>query len=157
MKTIVALVDFSDLTFKVLKQAHTLAKAFNSEVVILHVDPKTYVVGTTSEAGEILVEPPAESVQLAQQMLNEVKESLAKFGVTVTAQELRGHTVEVVLSETNRLNADLIILGSHHHSSFYNLLIGSVTSEILKRAHCPLLVVPNDGGAVEKESLAGKH
>ena len=27
MKTIVALVDFSDVTFKVLKQAHTLAKA----------------------------------------------------------------------------------------------------------------------------------
>jgi len=31
MKTIVALVDLSDLTFKVLKEAHALATAFNSE------------------------------------------------------------------------------------------------------------------------------
>ena len=40
MKTIVALVDFSDLTFKVLKQAHAQARAFDSEVVIMHVPPK---------------------------------------------------------------------------------------------------------------------
>lgn len=144
MKTIVVLVDFSDLTFKVLKQAHTLARAFDSEVIILHADPEARVVGTTAEAGEIFVEPSPESVQLAQAKLKELMDSLAKFGVNVSAEGLRGPTVEQVLLEAKRLNADLIIIGSHHHSALYNLLVGSVTHDVLKRSHCPVLVVPSD-------------
>ena len=44
MKTIVALVDLSGLAFKVLKEAHKLARAFDSEVIILHVVAKEPVV-----------------------------------------------------------------------------------------------------------------
>jgi nucleotide-binding universal stress UspA family protein len=144
LKTIVALVDLSDLTFKVLKQVHKLGKAFDSQVIMLHVDPKTRVLGTTSEAGSIIVEPSPESVQMAQAKLRELMDSLAGFGLNVTAEELRGSTAEEILRETKRLHADLIILGSHRHGAFYNLLIRSVTYDVLRQAHCPVLVVPDD-------------
>lgn len=144
MKTIVVLLDFSDVTFKVLKQAHKLAKTFDSAVILLHVDPNPTVTGTTSEAGGIIVEPSPESVQLAQAKLKELMDSLAKFGINVSAEELRGPTAEEILRETKRLNADLIILGSHQHNAIYNLLIGSVAEDVLKCAHCPVLVVPGD-------------
>ncbi len=145
MKTIVALVDLSDLTFKVLKQAHSLAKAFNSQVIILHVVPKEpTVVDIGLVAQTIMQDPSPQLIEQHRAQLLEMRDSLVKFGVDTTVQQLAGASVEAVLEETKKLQADLIILGSHHHSTFYNLLIGSVTDDVLKRAHCPVLVVPND-------------
>ncbi|CAN5758899.1 universal stress protein [soil metagenome] len=145
MKTIVALVDLSDLTFKVLKQAHSLAKAFDSQVVILHVVPKEpTVVDIGLVAQTILQDPSPQLIEQHRAQLLEMRDSLVKFGVDTTVQQLAGASVDAVLEETKKLQADLIILGSHHHSTFYNLLIGSVTDDVLKRAHCPVLVVPSD-------------
>jgi len=152
MKTIVALVDFSDLTFKVLKQAHTMAKAFDSEVIILHVATKQPVivdVGIVSPT--IMQEPSPEVIEAHYKQLLEMRDSLVKFGVRARVQQLADGGVEDVLAQTRQLAADLIILGSHHHSAFYNLLIGSVTDDVLKRAHCPVLVVPSDETAPEKK------
>lgn len=150
MKTIVALVDLSDLTFKVLKQAHKLAKAFDSQVIILHVVPKEPVmVDVGIVAQTILQDPSPELIQHHHAQLLEMRDSLVKFGVHTTVQQLPGASVDRVLEETQKLQADLIILGSHHHSTIYNLLIGSVTEDVLKRAHCPVLVVPSDD-AVKK-------
>lgn len=152
MKTIVALVDLSDLTFRVLKQAHTLAKAFDSQVIILHVVAKELMVVDVGIVSPTIVQDPSpEVIQKHYAQLLEMRDSLVKFGVRATVQQLTGASVEVVLAETRKLAADLIILGSHHHSTFYNLLIGSVTDDVLKRAHCPVLVIPSDDNAQEKK------
>jgi nucleotide-binding universal stress UspA family protein len=143
MKTIVALVDLSDLTFKVLKQAHVLAKAFQSEVIILHVVPKEPVVMDVGFISPTVLQAPAEeSVKSQYGQLLEMRDSLIKFGVSACVQQFEGAGVDTMLAEIQRLQADLVILGSHHHSTIYNLLIGSVTDDVLKRAHCPVLVVP---------------
>ncbi len=145
MKTIVALVDLSDLTFKVLKQAHMLAKAFDSQVIILHVEPKECVVVDVGIVSPTMLHAPSpEVVQRHYAQLLEMRDSLVKFGVRATVHQLVDVSVDTVLAETKKFQADLIILGSHHHSTIYNLLIGSVTDDVLKRAHCPVLVVPSD-------------
>jgi nucleotide-binding universal stress UspA family protein len=38
-------------------------------------------------------------------------------------------------------NVDLIVLGTKGRSSFKKLLLGSVASEVVTYAHCPVLVV----------------
>jgi nucleotide-binding universal stress UspA family protein len=145
MKTIVALVDFSDLTFKILRQAHDLAKAFGSQVVILHVVPsEPTVVGFGVASPVVLREPtPAEVAEDAAK-LAALGESLTKFGVHATTRQLQGATVATVLEETRELGADLILMGSHGHGALYNLLVGSATSGVLKEAPCPVMVVPAD-------------
>ena len=145
MKTIVALVDLSDLTFKVLKHAHALATAFNSEVIILHVLGKTPVVMDLGIVSPVVMEDPIPTVvkEQAEQLL-EMRDSLIKFGVRARVDQISNAKVAAVLAETKRLNADLIILGSHHHSTIYHMLVGSVAADVLKHAHCPVLVVPSD-------------
>ncbi|WP_395753833.1 universal stress protein [Prosthecobacter sp.] len=143
MKTIVALVDLSDLSFKVLKQAHALASAFKSEVVILHVVPKEPVVvdvGIISPTVMRAPSPASVEVQLGQ--LEEMRESLTKFGVNARVEQFPGAEVDTVLAEIQRLEADLVIVGSHQHSRIYNLLIGSVSNDVLMKSKCPVLVVP---------------
>lgn len=148
MKTIVALVDFSDLTFKILRQAHDLAKAFGSQVVILHVVPsEPTVVGFGVASPVVLREPtPAEVAEDAEK-LTALGESLTKFGVQATTRQLQGATVASVLEETRSVGADLILMGSHGHGPLYNLLVGSATSGVLKEAPCPVMVVPADAGS----------
>ena len=74
--------------------------------------------------------------------LTELQESLTQNGVPASIHQFPTATITDILSECAKLPADLIVLGSHHHGAIYNLLIGSVTSEILKQATCPVLVVP---------------
>lgn len=152
MKTIVALVDLSDLTFKVLKQAHAIASAFNSEVIILHVLGKTPVVMDVGIISPVVMEDPLPTVvkEQAEQLL-EIRDSLIKFGVRARVEQLADAKVSAVLAEAKRLNADLIILGSHHHSTIYHMLVGSVAADVLKHAHCPVLVVPSDEDLTEKK------
>lgn len=151
MKTIVALVDLSDLTFKVLKQAHLLATAFHSEVIILHVLAKVPVVVDVGLASPVVAQDPSPAeVHRQTEQLFEMRDSLIKFGVRASVEQLADASVAAVLAETRRRNADLIILGSHHHSTIYHLLVGSVTSDVLKGAHCPVLVVPSDENMKEK-------
>jgi len=150
LKTIVALVDLSDLTFKVLKQAHALATAFNSQVIILHVVAKEPVVMDVGLVSPVVMrEPSAELVQKHYAQLLEMRDSLLKFGVRASVQQLEGASVDKVLAETEKWHPDLIILGSHKHSTIYDLLVGSATNDVLKRAHCPVLVVPSDSGTRE--------
>jgi nucleotide-binding universal stress UspA family protein len=145
MKTIVALVDLSDLAFKVLKQAHELARAFDSRVIILHVVSKEPVVVDLGIASPTIMQDPSpETMHKEYSQLMEMRDSMAKFGVHATVQELAGATVGVVLAEIRKLGADLIVLGSHHHSTLYKWLVGSVADDVLRRAHCPVLVVPGD-------------
>lgn len=145
MKTIVALVDLSDLAFKVLEQASKFASAFKSEVIILHVVAKEAVVVDLGLVSPVIMqEPSRESVQKHYVQLMEMRDSLIKLGVRASVRQLEGASVDSVLEETKKSHADLIILGSHHHSTIYDLLVGSVAHDVLKRAHCPVLVVPGE-------------
>jgi nucleotide-binding universal stress UspA family protein len=62
--------------------------------------------------------------------------------VEVSVQQLDSANVEKVIELCQHLETDLMILGSHHHSALFELFIGTFTSEVLKRAKCPVLVVP---------------
>jgi nucleotide-binding universal stress UspA family protein len=144
MKTIVALVDFSDLTFSVLRQAHDFAKALSGKVVIVHVLPLTAdpEVMPDEGAGAVPAGPTPGQAALAADKLEALVESLDKFGIQATAHQLHGSTVPQVLKISRDLQADFLIVGSHGHGALYNLLIGTVTWDLLKEIECPMLIVP---------------
>lgn len=155
MKTIVALVDFSEVTSKILAMARTLATALQSRVVLLHVIPPEPVVATMgAEAPSIPPPPTREEIEAEKMKLQRLLNSLTDAGVSATALQFEGPVTETVVEETKRLNTDLVIMGSHHHNALYNLFVGSVTSDLLKRLPFPMLVVPAD--AEEKEALSAR-
>ena len=138
MKTIVSLVDFSDVTTKVLDYTHVLAKAFEGDVTLLHVVPTGPVVVDFAPPP-----PPAPGeLQAKQRALWLLRENLAAHGIKVTAQVFEGPLVDTILSQLRSINPDAIVMGSHGHGALYNLLVGSVTEEIIKLALWPVFVVP---------------
>jgi len=52
------------------------------------------------------------------------------------------HCADVILARADELDADMIVVGSHEFGAVLRVLPGSVRAEILKKAWCPVVVVP---------------
>jgi nucleotide-binding universal stress UspA family protein len=148
MKTIVALIDFTSVTARIVDQAEKLARAFGSHVVLLHmVPPRPARLAAGFVSPTWTMDPSPEQWQADQARLLQLRDSMTKAGIEATAEQYQEATMEKILEESGRLEADLIIMGSHHHGALYELLVGSVTHDVLKRASCPVLVIPVEESA----------
>jgi len=53
-----------------------------------------------------------------------------------------GQPAEAIIKEAKRVNADVIVMGSHGHSAFGEMLLGSVAHKVTQRSPVPVLLVP---------------
>ena len=142
MKTILALVDFSDITERVVSTAADTAKAFAATLYLVHVaapDPEFigYDVGPQTVRKSV-----ADQFSKEHRAFQAMEARLKGEGVVVHALLVQGPTLEKIFQEIKRLSVDLVVMGSHGHSSLHNLLVGSVTEGVLRQSPCPVLVVP---------------
>jgi len=150
MKTIIALVDFSDVTPQVVEHAALHARTFGARLVLVHVVPAEPAVVEFGIASPTLMQPPSERrIEADYNQLLSLRDSLDKSGVQVSAQQLEQANIGKVLDLCHGLEADLIVVGTHHHSALYQFFLGSYTADILKRAKCPVLVVPPEASAAK--------
>jgi nucleotide-binding universal stress UspA family protein len=148
MKTLLVPVDLSDASQPVLEKAAELAPQLSARIILLHiVEPvATYVpVGATMDV--IAAAPPptetTESLTAPASRLRALAEPLIAAGINVEPVTLIGLAVDDILEQAAKHNADYIMLGSHGHGALYHLFSGSVVTGILKRAKCPVIVVPS--------------
>jgi nucleotide-binding universal stress UspA family protein len=74
----------------------------------------------------------------------------------VRAEVTVGNTSEAILRTARRLEAGLIVMGTHGLGGFRKLLLGSTTEKVLRRTEWPVLAVPPGAGsapAVEHPSV----
>ncbi len=143
MKTIIALVDFSDVTARVLEQATLHARTYGARLILVHVVPAEPAVVEFGIASPTLLQPPSQRrIEKDYEQLLNLRDSLANSGVEVSAQQLEQADTGKVVNLCHSLAADLIVVGTHHHGALYQFFIGTYTADILKKAHCPVLVVP---------------
>ncbi len=69
-----------------------------------------------------------------------------------TSRLVSGFAAGNIVEQASELNAAYVVLGSHGHTAIYDLLVGSTTHAVLKKAPCPVVVVP-----AEKEKAADKE
>lgn len=145
MRTILVAVDFSPVTEAVIDAAAAVSRAFGSTVHLVHVEPPgPEFVGW--EAGpETVRHDVAAKMRGNHRRLQDLKRAPWHAPDDVAALLIQGPTVEKILEEQRRLEADLIVLGSHGHGALFDLLVGSVAEGVLRRAPCPVLVVPSRG------------
>jgi nucleotide-binding universal stress UspA family protein len=62
-------------------------------------------------------------------------------GVPIEPKVLDGDAWRVILEEAAAWPADLIVMGTHGRGGFEQLLLGSATEKVLRRATCPVLAV----------------
>jgi nucleotide-binding universal stress UspA family protein len=173
VKTVLALIDFSDATPAVLKVANDLSRAFHARLVLLHVttpvaDFEADAPGSGMDGGggatdgaaadgggdtpwPGLADAPspanAAATQQREHALNVLETECRAIGVETTSLILPARTpartpVRTILREADRLRPAWVVVGSHGHGALYELLLGSVSTAIVRRSACPVVVVP---------------
>ncbi|MGB0334828.1 MAG: universal stress protein [Opitutales bacterium] len=71
--------------------------------------------------------------------LKEVEEKLHKAGYLPKCQVLSGTVESAIAGYVKHAGIDLLIVGAYGHSRIRELLIGSTTTELLRRCHVPVL------------------
>lgn len=143
MKTVLAPIDFSRVSDRVVERAIALARATDARLVLLHVVAPIPVIGKNLALTVTGAELLDAADKNAARRLAKLQRSLREDGVTAHVVHVIGDPRECIIEQAERLTASYIVIGSHGHSAFYDLIVGSTTSGVLKRAACPVVIVPS--------------
>jgi len=139
---VLAAIDFSEVTERVVDTLRQMAATFAARVWLVHVAPPDpafvgYEAGPRAVREQVAVEHHERHRQLQQ-----VADRLRSDGIEATALLVQGPTVAKILAEAERLQAALIVLGSHGQGTMYDLLVGSVSEGVVRASKVPVLLVP---------------
>lgn len=135
-------LDISESTEKVVVAATQLAKAMSAKLYLIHVaDPDPDFVGY-GVGPQTVRDSVSEKLHKEHAHIQELAESLRQKGLDAIGLLIQGSIVEVILKQANKLEAQMIVMGSHGRGAVYEVLVGSVSKGVLHGAKCPVLVVP---------------
>jgi nucleotide-binding universal stress UspA family protein len=141
MKTILAPVDFSPVSESVVNVAASLARAFDGRIVLLTVVQPPVII--TEYAGMLdVAQISAAGEKNAARQLEALEAKLKNQFIKTECIQVTGSPVAMIVEEAEKNDADYIVMGSHGHTAFYDLLVGSTTHGVLKRSKCPVAIVP---------------
>jgi nucleotide-binding universal stress UspA family protein len=115
-----------------------LARLENAEVAVVHV----FEVPQRYAATEAFDDLRNSFEKAAWAIVDDAVQELEKGDIRVRGVVREGPAAQMILQVADEENASLIILGTRGPSSAAELLLGSVSTEVLRRARCPVLAVP---------------
>ena len=142
MKTILAPVDFSPATAAVVVQATALARLLQARLVLLSVVQAPVIVSEFTPMMGNTTEFVDAAQQAANERLQKLRQELPADLPAVVTETVTGMAAEAIAEAARRSAADYIVMGSHGHTAFYDLVIGSTTHGVIQRAKCPVVIVP---------------
>ena len=142
MRNILVAMDFEAQAQQLLNQTQQLAKAFSAKVWLIHVAaPNPDFVGY--EAGpQVVRDQRAQELRAEHKLLDQWASALETEGIDTVPLLIQGPTTETLLSEAQRLQADLMVIGAHQHGWMYQAFFGSITDAVIHQTKIPVLVVP---------------
>jgi nucleotide-binding universal stress UspA family protein len=78
---------------------------------------------------------------------------LREKGVTATGAALPGEAVHVLLDYVERLDVDLVVMGTHGRSLPARWLLGGVASQVARRCPVPVILVPREARPAHDDDL----
>ena len=138
---IVCPTDFSDFAASAFEESVRLARWFGAKVTAVHITP--FALPIAGEMGYIPI--PAETVAAAHEAmlakLQHFVDQTDHLGVSIGIECRQGDACTEIRELVEKLNADLVVMGTHGRSGFKRLVLGSVTEELLNHPPAPILTV----------------
>ena len=134
--------DFSDVAKKALQYVKRLKEAGVQEVVVLHVIDQSNLellssYSTIQDFMSIESEIEKRTYEEIALIVNELKQ----LGLTVKQRVEKGIPLRVVLKVAEEENPSIIVVGSHGKSNLEEMLLGSVSEKVVRKAKHPVLVI----------------
>lgn len=131
-------VDFTEHSDRAAVHALRLARQNDATIHLVH------VVNISDD-----IMPLVSSMEFERKAVKKAESELRDFAAKrlqgyekVTTQVLSGVPYREILGYMKSTKCDLVVMGSYGKGSMDRLLMGSTTERILRRATCPVLVIP---------------
>jgi nucleotide-binding universal stress UspA family protein len=142
-KQILCPTDLSEASVRSLTYAAAFARWYAARLTVFHVvptfDPMTVGPGTLDPSLQMVLPMSRDEV------LVEMRRFTESAGIGSTQAVLSTHEgdpARSIVDQAVAINADLVVMGTHGRTGFERLLIGSVAEKVLRKAPCPVLLVP---------------
>ncbi len=142
LQPIVFATDFSPASKGALGKAIELARKEGAELIVAHVyEPPASL--SHSGVADDLIEAELEATirKDVEKQLAPVLAEVRAAGVKVRGEILAGHTAKELGLLADRNGAAMIVIGTHGRTGIKKLVMGSVASQVIATAPCPVLTV----------------
>ncbi|MGW0486506.1 universal stress protein [Nonomuraea sp. NPDC003214] len=130
---VVAGVDGSPASSRVLEFAAAEARLLGARLRAVHVRAYPY----PGAFGLVEQEDGGDDLLVLKKTIAALRDRYPD--VRIVEEVVHGHPAELLRQVAS--GAELLVVGSHGHSTFAGMILGSVSHELLHRAPCPLAVV----------------
>ena len=147
-QSILCVIDFTTATERAVEHATEWAQQQKCALELLHVvDPPVYMAPP---------ELPELYLTIETSMMTDAEERMAAQIVavrrrvpTASGRVIGGLPARTILEHITALGADLVVVGTHPRTALSRAFLGSVADRVLRTSPVPVLLVPQDGRAVE--------
>ena len=143
LKKILAPLDFSACSSVGVEFAVRFASHWDAQLVLFHAVPIHAFVPYGDYGGRELPDITGYAQDVAKQEMEQLISRLRTRGIKVEAAVELGSAAQEVCDYAREHDVDLIITSTHGSTGLKHVLIGSIAEHIVRYAHCPVLVVPN--------------
>jgi nucleotide-binding universal stress UspA family protein len=144
IQNILFATDFSDSSQQAADYAVTLAHLTDATLHVLH------VINELDEHQRVMIPREAFLVLKKEVEVQAVKE-LEKFckehtkGLSTATHAIVGAPFKVILDMGGKVNADLIVMGTHGRTGMEHVIVGSTAERVVRRSKIPVLTVRCEG------------
>ncbi len=135
-KRVVVAVDFSETSLRAARLALDVASP-NATIYLAHVGPRDSLLHEWNGWGLSYKDDAGDALQKMREQLQ------VPSGMIVQRVMLQGEPATELLAFATSVNADMIATGSHGHGFVARMLVGSVTTRIIRCSTCSVLCVPH--------------
>jgi nucleotide-binding universal stress UspA family protein len=151
IKKVLIALDYDKTALKVAETGYAMAKALESEVTLLHImsDPVYYasteyapIAGLTDSMGvdPLQFDDNDRLKKVSQHFLEKIKLHLGDKTICTVLEE--GDFADTILMKAKGLDIDILVMGSHSHRWLEDLVLGSVTTKVVRLTTIPVFIVP---------------
>ncbi|GAB3172818.1 universal stress protein [Telluribacter humicola] len=148
MQAILVPTDFSPGSRTAVEVAALLAVQADAGLVLLNVDENATQAATSRQSRAYNQQSDTVTTSDLYDYLIELRRELVQkrafSGLKIRTELCPGSLVSVVETYAERNNMDLIVMGTRGAGGLEELLIGSNTEKVIRRACCPVLAVPEE-------------
>lgn len=150
MVRIIVPVNFSDYSLNALNYAVTLGQKFSSEITLLHCFAETLEdvdVMSASDSAKVASIHDVETIETKK--LNDLKQHIEKgfsveqkSNIVLKIRFETGYPEDIIIAISLQEDPDVIVMGTKSKGETIKELLGSITSDVIKKARVPVLAVP---------------
>lgn len=109
------------------------------ELHLLYVHPAVPIGRATAVLGKAAIENYYK--EESEDVLLPLEDVLRKKEIAFNASYLVGEVAQQINLYTERHQIDMVVMGSHGHGSFKNLVLGSVATKVISKSNVPVLLI----------------